>query len=284
MAHVASVRKEIGIRTIFNVLGPLCNPAEIDARIIGVSSKALGQTFAETMQLMGVTRAMVVCGFEDLDEISPEGRTHIWRLDTESKLEYLTVEPADFGLLSHPISRVKSGTPPENAALLLKLLDGELPEDNPVQDFVLLNAAALLVCAEVAKDWKDGVKIARESIKASKSGIDILCQRYLECPTDLNEFKLLPDDYFSKIWFKTPANRTPPRISILWITFSRMTQSQYSPSERSMSKYSPYISTRAKSTPYTPAQYSVTRSRSTTNGSLETEVVSKDHTPPQFSW
>jgi anthranilate phosphoribosyltransferase len=169
MAHVASVRKEIGIRTIFNVLGPLCNPAEIDARIIGVSSKALGQTFAETMQLMGVTRAMVVCGFEDLDEISPEGRTHIWRLDTESKLEYLTVEPADFGLLSHPISRVKSGTPPENAALLLKLLDGELPEDNPVQDFVLLNAAALLVCAEVAKDWKDGVKIARESIKSGSA-------------------------------------------------------------------------------------------------------------------
>jgi len=169
MAHVAPVRKEIGLRTIFNILGPLCNPADIDARIIGVSSQTLGKTFAETMQLMAVKRAMVVCGFEDLDEISPEGKTHVWRLDRDSRLEYFTLEPADFGLPNHPINQVKSGTPPENAALLLRLLDGELPEDNAVQDFVLLNAAALLVCAEIAKDWKDGVRIARESINSGNA-------------------------------------------------------------------------------------------------------------------
>jgi anthranilate phosphoribosyltransferase len=169
MAHIAPVRKEIGIRTIFNVLGPLCNPADIDARVLGVSSKLLGEIFAETLRLMGVKRAMVVCGFEGLDEISPQGKSHIWRLDEQSQLEYFSIEPGDFGLCSHSIEEVRSGTPPENAALLLRLLDGELPEGNAVLDFVLLNAAALLVCAEKAKDWRDGVRIAKESIKSGSA-------------------------------------------------------------------------------------------------------------------
>lgn len=169
MAHVASVRKEIGIRTIFNVLGPLCNPADIDARVIGVSSKPLGEVFAETLRLMGVKRAMVVCGFEGLDEVSPEGKTHVWRLDAGSNLEYFVIEPADFGLSSHPIKDVASGTPPENAALLLKLLNGEVPDGDPILDFILLNAATLMVCAEKAKDWKDGVRLAKESIKSGSA-------------------------------------------------------------------------------------------------------------------
>jgi anthranilate phosphoribosyltransferase len=169
MAHVAPVRKELGIRTIFNILGPLCNPADINARIIGVSSYELGIVFAETLQLMGVSRAMVVCGFEGLDEISPEGKTHVWRLNDQSRLEYFTLEPADFGLSSHPIGEVKSGVPSENAALLLRLLDGELPEGDPILDFVLLNAAALLVCAEKARDWQDGVRLAKESIMSGNA-------------------------------------------------------------------------------------------------------------------
>jgi anthranilate phosphoribosyltransferase len=166
MAHVAPVRKEIGIRTIFNILGPLCNPADIDARVIGVSSKALGEVFAETLRLMGVTRAMVVCGFEGLDEVSPEGKTHVWRLDATSNLDYFEIEPKDFGLAAHPIGDVASGTPPENAVLLLKLLDGEVPDGDPILDFVLMNAATLMVCAEKAKDWKDGVRLAKESIRS----------------------------------------------------------------------------------------------------------------------
>jgi anthranilate phosphoribosyltransferase len=169
MAHVAPVRKEIGIRTIFNILGPLCNPAEIDARIIGVSSKELGEVFADTMRLMGIRRAMVVCGYEGLDEISPEGKTHVWRLDTDSKVHYFSLQPADFGLRTHKIGEVKSGTPNENAALLLKLLDDEITDNDPILDFVLLNAAALLVCAEKAKDWKDGVELAKESIKSGNA-------------------------------------------------------------------------------------------------------------------
>lgn len=169
MAHVAPVRKEIGIRTIFNILGPLCNPADIDARVIGVSNPILGKVFAETLHLMSVKRAMVVCGFEGLDEVSPEGKTHVWRLDAVGEVDYITVDPSDFGLESHPIDDVKSGTPPENASLLLKLLAGDLPEGDAILDFVLLNAATLLVCAEKANDWKEGVALARESITSGQA-------------------------------------------------------------------------------------------------------------------
>jgi anthranilate phosphoribosyltransferase len=169
MAHVASVRKEIGIRTIFNILGPLCNPADIDVRVIGVSSYQLGEVFAETLRLMGATRAMVVCGFEGLDEVSPEGKTHVWRLNTQGQVHYFTVEPADFGLESHPIGNVKSGTPAENAVFLQRLLRGDVTQGDAVLDFVLLNAAILLVCAEKAADWKDGVRLARESISSGNA-------------------------------------------------------------------------------------------------------------------
>jgi anthranilate phosphoribosyltransferase len=187
MAHVASVRKEIGIRTIFNVLGPLCNPADIDARIIGVSSTALGDVFAETLRLMGIRRAMVVCGFEGLDEISPEGKTHVWRLDAKSKLDYFSIEPADFGLDAHKIGEVKSGAPIENAALLLRLLGDEVPAGDPVLDFVLLNAAALLVCAEKAIDWKDGVRLARESIKSGNARKEL--DGFVKGSTEVAELK-----------------------------------------------------------------------------------------------
>jgi len=169
MAHVAPVRKEIGIRTIFNILGPLCNPADIDARVIGVSNETLGKVFAETLRLMSVKRAMVVCGFEGLDEVSPEGKTHVWRLNDKGELDYITVQPSDFGLSSHPIENVKSGNPSQNAAILLRLLDGRLPEGDSILDFVLLNAATLLVCAEKAKDWKDGVALARQSINSGQA-------------------------------------------------------------------------------------------------------------------
>jgi anthranilate phosphoribosyltransferase len=174
MKNVSDERKEIGIRTIFNILGPLCHPADIDARIIGVSSEGLGHIFVETLQLMGVKRAMVVCGFEGLDEISPANETHVWRLDADSKMEYFTIQPEDFGLSRHPIEDVKSGKPAENAALLIRMLDGEIPDGNPVLDFVLLNTAVLLVVAEKAKDWKDGVRLARQSIKSggAKKALD----------------------------------------------------------------------------------------------------------------
>ena len=128
-------------------------------------SKDLADIFVEILQLMRVKCTLVICGFEGLDEILPEGQAHVWKLDKRLKLGYFLVQPSDFRLQIHP-EQLKSGTPPKNAALLLKTLDGKISEGSSVLDFLLLNTAALLVCMEKVKDWKEGVSIARESIRS----------------------------------------------------------------------------------------------------------------------
>lgn len=178
MKHVAPVRRELGLRTIFNLLGPLANPVEhsIEARLVGVAYQSLGPVFARAFQLSGAKKAMIVCGLEDLDEISCAGKTNCWRLverpnpeyrggeengdyetsDDEAPEQMLTelkefsLHPSDFGLPSHPLSEVYSGKlPRENATLLMKLLRNELSPDDPILDFVLMNTAALLVVSGV---------------------------------------------------------------------------------------------------------------------------------------
>ncbi|KAI4164778.1 MAG: hypothetical protein LQ342_001753 [Letrouitia transgressa] len=176
MRHVAPIRKELGFRTIFNLLGPLANPVEghIEARIVGVAQKDLGQIFAEALRLSGAKKAMVVCGAEQLDEISCAGKSDCWRLrekpnpafrgpvneeddefttsDEEGEprklvnIEHITLQPSDFGLSEHALSEVSPGRlPAENAETLMRLLRNELPKGDPVLDFVLMNTAALFV-------------------------------------------------------------------------------------------------------------------------------------------
>ncbi|KAI4245442.1 MAG: hypothetical protein L6R40_002503 [Gallowayella cf. fulva] len=180
MRHVAAIRKELGIRTIFNLLGPLANPLEgsIEARVVGVFQEELGPVFAEALRLSGARKGLVVCGEEQLDEISCAGRTKCWRLaerpnpafrgprneededittsDEEGEprtlvdIQQLTLEPSDFGLRRHALSEVSSGKMAnENAATLMRLLRNELPRDHPVLEFVLLNTAALFVIAGI---------------------------------------------------------------------------------------------------------------------------------------
>lgn len=173
MRYAATVRRELGLRTIFNLMGPLANPVEehIEARVVGVAYQELGPVFARALQLSGATKAMVVCGQEDLDEISCAGQTNCWLLresknpdyksdqngeddtsDDETTSEFVsTVEtfalgPADFGLPSHPLSEVGGGKlPKQNAAVLMSILRNERDLDDPILHFVLMNVAALLV-------------------------------------------------------------------------------------------------------------------------------------------
>ncbi|KAI9815889.1 MAG: anthranilate phosphoribosyltransferase [Thelocarpon impressellum] len=211
MRYVATVRKELGWRTIFNLLGPLANPVEglIEARIIGVARRDLGHTFAEALTLGGARKAMVVCGAEDLDEISCAGPTYCWRLverpapavtdqvgvdvaeehrdDEAGQLASMDIEsfilsPSDFGLPAHQLSDVAPGKlPHENAEILSKILQNQLPHDDPILHFVLMNTAALFVIAgiceseggEVIKDtgpgkgrWREGVRLAREAVES----------------------------------------------------------------------------------------------------------------------
>lgn len=175
MKYAATVRRELGLRTIFNLMGPLANPVEqhIEARLVGVAYQELGPVFAQALLLSGARKALVVCGQEDLDEISCAGKTNCWLLrespnpkyqgdlgadedddtsDDESdprylvKVEKFEVGPADFGLPSHPLSEVGGGKlPKQNAAVLMSILRNERSRDDPILHFVLMNIAALLV-------------------------------------------------------------------------------------------------------------------------------------------
>ncbi|KAF1982911.1 hypothetical protein K402DRAFT_466373 [Aulographum hederae CBS 113979] len=256
MRHVAAVRKELGWRTIFNLLGPLSNPLEstsgskikkskpppslIEARVLGVARRALGRPFAESLLLSGAKKGLVVCGAEELDEISCAGPTYCWQLverpnpayhkkygsnphssaaasrvnvntydeddenyttsDDEAppktvvEIEEFTLEPRDFGMDVHPLSSVSPGrSPAENAETLMSLLSNTLAKDlSPVQDFVLMNSAALFVVSgiceaetssmgdgdegEVVKErgpgggrWKEGVRRATWAISSGKA-------------------------------------------------------------------------------------------------------------------
>lgn len=205
MKYIASVRKELGWRTIFNLLGPLANPLgdNIEARIIGVARRDVGPVFAEALQLSGISKAMVVCGDEDLDEISCAGPTHCWRLvnrsthDTPIKhditIENFTISPSDFGLPEHALSEVSPGKEPEeNAVILMDILQGRMPQDDPIYDFVLINTAALFVISgvceadtstmgpgdngQVIKErgpgggrWKEGIRRARWAVESGEA-------------------------------------------------------------------------------------------------------------------
>ncbi|KAI2617683.1 anthranilate phosphoribosyltransferase [Hypomontagnella submonticulosa] len=196
MKHVASVRKELGWRTIFNLLGPLSNPLanSIEARMLGVARSDLGPVFAEALRLAGAKKGLVVCGAEQLDEISCAGPTLCWQLVQHASgnidVEHFTLEPADFGLSAHPLDTVSPGKEPaENAEILRRLLQNELPPDNPILEFVLLNTAALLVVSGICEAdtsamgpgddgkvirergpgggrWKEGVRRARWTVES----------------------------------------------------------------------------------------------------------------------
>jgi anthranilate phosphoribosyltransferase len=171
MASIAPYRKALPFRTMFNVLGPLINPARPRGMVLGVAEPEIGPTFAHSLREGGVERALVVCGFEKLDEISCAGPTHAWELK-DGKVTAKTLRPEDFGLPVHPLSSVAGGSPQENAETFKILLTSgaNIPENLvPVLDFVLLNASALLVVAGVAQDFVEGTKLARESITSGKA-------------------------------------------------------------------------------------------------------------------
>ncbi|RCH78711.1 anthranilate phosphoribosyltransferase, partial [Rhizopus stolonifer] len=170
MKHVASLRKEIAVPTVFNLLGPMSNPAKPGRVVVGVHSPEIGSLMANALKLTGVQEALVVCGTEKLDEISPAGETNYWRIHPSGEITTGTLHPTrDFGLPTHPLNQVKGGDCHENADILKRLLDNELEENHPILDFVLLNAAALLVVAGIAQDFKEGVQKAKESIRSGNA-------------------------------------------------------------------------------------------------------------------
>ena len=160
MKAVIGPRKELGMRTVFNVLGPLTNPAGADAQVVGVYDPDLVPVLARALARMDVERALVVHG-SGLDEIAIHDETTVAEVDSEEIEEY-TVEPADLGLERAKIETVAGGSPEENAADLRAILEGE--ERGPKREIILANAGAAVYVAGEADSLEDGVEIVAEAI------------------------------------------------------------------------------------------------------------------------
>ena len=204
MRYAGPLRKEMGIRTIFNLLGPLAHPIEelVEARLVGVTEGTLGPVFAEALRISGLEKAkgmrkaMVVSGREGLDEISCAGVTDCWKVNgplqsseqAEIEVEHFQLEPMDFGFPIHPLSAIRGGdAPKDNAEILIRLLEGKLEKEDPILQVVLMNTAAMLVTSGICEAetshmgegdsgvvvtergpgngrWKEGVRRARWAV------------------------------------------------------------------------------------------------------------------------
>jgi anthranilate phosphoribosyltransferase len=160
MRHAAAPRREIALRTVFNLLGPLTNPAGASHQLLGVPEAAVGEKVAQALLRLGARRALVVHGSDGLDEVSPSAPTLVWEV-TGGDVRHYRLTPQDAGLEPVPLTAVCSSDPQQNARLLRSLLAGER---GPLRDFVLLNAGAALLAAELAGDLREGVALAAEAI------------------------------------------------------------------------------------------------------------------------
>lgn len=160
MKHAAPVRKELGVRTIFNILGPLTNPAGAPNQVLGVFHPDLVGIQVRVLQRLGSEHVMVVYGMNGMDELSLSGETMVGELRNGAVKEYL-VHPSDFGLPVYDSRVLKVANTQESVACIQRALANE---DGPVRDVVLLNAGAALYCADVASSVADGVRRAREAV------------------------------------------------------------------------------------------------------------------------
>ncbi len=165
MKHAVAPRKEIGIRTIFNILGPLSNPAGATSQVLGVYDAGLTEVIAKVLKRLGAERAFVVYGMDMLDEITITGKTKVTEL-RGGKIRTYYVTPERFGLKRAALEDIKGGNAEENAKMVLSVLKGER---GPKRDVVLLNSSAAIVAGFKAKDFKSGIRIAERSIDSGRA-------------------------------------------------------------------------------------------------------------------
>lgn len=165
MKHVAGPRREMGIRTVFNVLGPLTNPAGANSHLLGVYGKEWVMPVAEALRALGCVEAMVVHGLDGVDEISVTGETMVaWLRDGE--ISTLKLTPRDFNFEAARPEEVAGVEPEESAELTFKILNDLLPRRDPRRVMVLLNAAAGIVVGGRAEDLAYGIELAEESLRS----------------------------------------------------------------------------------------------------------------------
>jgi anthranilate phosphoribosyltransferase len=161
MKHVVPVRKELAVRTIFNFLGPLTNPAGANRQLLGVADRRYQETIAEALLGLDCERALVVSADDGLDEISVAGPTRVIEVRDGATEEWF-VTPADLEITEAPLELIAGAEPAENAATVRAVLEGE--ELGPPRDVVVMNAAAAILAAGAAEDLAAGAARARESI------------------------------------------------------------------------------------------------------------------------
>ena len=165
MKYVGAIRKELGFRTVFNILGPLTNPAHPKRQLLGVYDEYLIEPLAKVLMELGVKRGMVVYGMDKLDEISLSAPTKVCEIK-DGALHTYEIKPEDFGLTRCKKEDLAGGNPKENAAITLSILEGE---KGAKRDAVLLNAGAALYIGEKAKSMQEGINLAARLIDSKKA-------------------------------------------------------------------------------------------------------------------
>ena len=160
MKFAAGLRREIGVRTVFNILGPLTNPAGAEMQVLGVASAELGEKLANVLLNLGTKHALVVFGEDGFDEVSLGAPTTVHEVQ-DGKVRSYTVTPEDMGVVTQKPDAVGGGVAEENAKALRAVLSGDA---GPLRDFTLINAAAALVAGDLASDLNEGMQVAAKSI------------------------------------------------------------------------------------------------------------------------
>jgi anthranilate phosphoribosyltransferase len=178
MRHAGPARRELGVRTVFNVLGPLANPAHVRRQALGVGAPALAPLMVRVLRDLGHERALVFFGQDGLDELSTTTTSRVFHLEKGDVKEY-ELDPGQLGLPRAAAADLLGGTPPENAALVRQILEGK---KGPQRDVVVLNAAAAVIAGGRAEDWRQARKVAEESIDGGGAGrvLDRLISRSQE--------------------------------------------------------------------------------------------------------
>ena len=174
MRHAGPVRREIGIRTVFNILGPLTNPAGAQSMLVGVAFPELGEKMASVLKLLDTHHSIIVHGDGGLDEMTLSGDTAVWEV-ADDVVSNWTLSVADTGLPITPIEAIRGGDKAANAATMRALLGGE---GGPVRDYVLLNSAGVLLAGDLVTNIRDGVQLAAQTIDsgAARDCMDSMIQ------------------------------------------------------------------------------------------------------------
>ncbi|MBU4406520.1 MAG: anthranilate phosphoribosyltransferase, partial [Candidatus Altiarchaeota archaeon] len=166
MKHVMPVRKQLGFRTVFNILGPLTNPANAGAQLMGVFDPALTETLANVFKILGLERAVVAHGDPGLDELSTLGKTKVSELK-DGEVNTYFIKPEEFGLSIAREEDIAGGTAKDNAEILKNILAGE--DTGPRSDITLLNAAAGILVGGMADNLTEGMEVAKDSLESGKA-------------------------------------------------------------------------------------------------------------------